>query len=411
MHGLDSLLFFVWVPMAVGFLGDSLDRRGVRVLLYCLVVPMVVLIGAFIFGLGGGAPGGIASRVGFVYCGTLSILGLSSPRRFFWAFRALTAGIALGLVATALVATVIDAGGPRRDPPSMYWLVAVVIGLPCFLHAMKVRARPSRQRLHVFMSQSCLPTRDRWQRALWQCGFDLAICSDTELSSHTGRLAVTFQGTKSGFLLDVSPTSRLVADRELSEEIAAQWGEDVVSVNFRYDDEREQETALVAAAVLTELTNGRLYVVEHEAWWNGKEAIEAAQDVALPLELHVLFDDERVPKPEDWQNGLKEFGIKLELPAADDLRLLSGFLRATVDGKATGFAFAVSPADFVVGGDRFPASDAVPEVFKMTESANFRFAEGSTEFVAEKAAAVFAEMTGGIVYDPQNSEFITAGET
>lgn len=412
MASIAALFFFVTVPAAVAMLGESLRYRGVRWICFLLLVPMLVTIGTIIFGQADGTLGGVASVIAFVCCAGLSVLGLAAPKRFFWAFRVLSAGICAGVWVLAIFESMFASrlAVSRNDPWSgdatAAWMLAFVVGLPCLHFARKGRLRPTKQRLHVVMKQSSIPPVEVWQKALSRWGFDLKLQGEEELHQHSGRFPVDFQGNPAGFQFDVAPLSKLVADHELHEGAAKQFSDGFVSANFRFEDEHEEMVALMAAAALAKLTDGRLYSAEHETWSDGDDAIEAAQDQVLPRELHVLAAEERVPTLEQWRQSLKDVGIAVELPAEYELRTHLGFFPVLVDGQATGFVFGLSPAEYVVGGDQFPADEAPREVFGLTVAADFRFAEGRQAAAAAMAAAVFAQITGGYVYDPRQLSFL-----
>lgn len=403
MYYFDALLPFVSVPLFVFMLGKSLHTLGARILLFCCFVPMVAVVGTLIFRHqpNGSFAGIIASRTGVVLLGGLTIVGVSSPVRYFWAFRALSAFIFLGVLIDAILTTSICG--------MSIWLVAAIFGVPCLWFSRNGRAWPSKLRFHVIMKDSTVPTFELWQQALGRAGFDLRLDWKAALRQHAGRLPVVFQGTATGFQFDVTPLSQLVTNAEMDRTTAKRLGDDHVSANFQHGTEQERLAALVAGAVLTKLTGGDLYVPEREDWSDGDDAVEAAQDVVQPLELYVLLRDEKVPTSEQWQNALNESGLGLARWESFDVRSHTGFLPVVIQGAAAGFAFALHPAEFVLGSDVFPRDDMPVEADGMSVLANFRFADGNQSLGARVAAAIFAKLANGFVYNPRTMIF-SSGE-
>ena len=98
------------------------------------------------------------------------------------------------------------------------------------------------------------------------------------------------------------------------------------------------------------------------------------------------------------------------LPEPFDVLTHVGFLAIVFQGVATGFSLALSPALFVVGGDNFPSDDAPAEIDGLSVSANFRFGDGPQSAAAMIAAAIFAQLADGIVYNPRKTNFSTGAE-
>jgi hypothetical protein len=416
MDAFVALTPFLMVPMAVFVIAESLHDRKVRILLFAVFVPMIGLVGISVFQRVDGSFASAVSIGAVVYFGGLTLLGLSAPIRFFWAFRALSWSMFLGIVVAGVAPLVsIDRfpairQGQREIDIALNLSIVVLFGLPCLWFARTARVWSSKRRFHVFMKETKLPVVEVWQKALHRAGFDLKLECCDDLRKHSGRVRVVFQSVEGGFELDLSPLAILVANAELHEETAKNLGHDCLSANFRYANERERTVAFVAASVITQLTGGRFYAPEHEDWFDGNDALEAAQELMQPLELHVLAMEQHIPTLEQWRQELKVAGLDFDLPPESDLRAAAGFFPVLSRRGATGFAFSLSPAEYVVGGDLFPADEAPREVFKMTAAANFRFAEGRPAAAAAVAAAVFARMTDGYVYNPRKASFSSGPE-
>ena len=64
----------------------------------------------------------------------------------------------------------------------------------------------------------------------------------------------------------------------------------------------------------------------------------------MAIELHIFMQEARVPRAIAWQEAIQHAGFPTALDPALDVRTHRGFLRASYNGKSTGFEFDLSPA-------------------------------------------------------------------
>jgi hypothetical protein len=403
---ISYLLFFFVITV---FFGSILELSTVRVIALGIFVTPLVILGIRAANVADESPGSLSRIVVIAFSTLLIVLGTAAPRRCYWATRIV--GLEIGVIfwGMAILGTFVADTHLRRwftgplDPP-IDWCLAIVIGLPCLWFAARYRPAPMHDRFHVLMIQPC-PNWELWQRALIGQGFELVLHGTKTPLKHAGRLNVTFQGVGTGFEFDVCPLSKLVVLKEMDPAVAEVSGNERLSANFRYDGEDEEEAALVAAAVLTKLTAGEMFTEDRQRWLGADDALEAAQDIALPLELSVVSVLDQLPSAKVWQEAMAIDGITCEFPDTFDWEDYAGFLRGEYHGARVGFALATSPAGVVVGGDEFPATEAPPEVFNMTAATTFRFAAGNHAEAARIAVALLAKLSDGIVFDPSQATF------
>ncbi len=123
----------------------------------------------------------------------------------------------------------------------------------------------------------------------------------------------------------------------------------------------------------------------------------------MSIELHVLMSDSKVPNRDQWQHAISEAGFDLTLDATFQPQVNTGFVVTRYKGMRTGFEF-----------DLFPASDILDTYQEMASrageldvSANFRFGGDTNELVAAViAASVLAQITGGVLFDPQDGTMV-----
>ena len=127
--------------------------------------------------------------------------------------------------------------------------------------------------LHVFLSKSRLPNVRQWQAAIDALGFDVKL-DPTWTETDSGFCPAKFKGRDSGCEIDVWPASDVT---EGSPELESELGGRDWSVNFRWGgDLTEMACALVAAAALTGLADGRLFDPQEGTWHDAAGALEQA---------------------------------------------------------------------------------------------------------------------------------------
>ena len=397
MNYLDTLAF-ASLLLLVCISGRAIHSWVTRTGLFCLFSLLILVICDLFVREANGVAVSVANGVGLVVSASLTMLGLSAPVRFFGAFRVLGVVLFLRLLTGALLTSNV----PDRDDA---WFATAAIGLPCLWFAWKARAAPSRQAFHVILEEASLPTFGQLQDFLDGAGYDLSIQGSPDVRDHTGNLPVIFSGAPTEFQFNVNSLAQFMAVARMPDSLEKQLGDNRISATFRYRDDLERMAALVAAAALTKLTGGQLFDAAQEHWLDADDAIDTAQDVVQPLELHVLLHDANIPTSEQWQNALTDSGLALAQWDSFDVRTHTGFLPVAVQGIASGFAFALDPPEFVVGSEIFANEELPEEAAGMNVSANFRFADGDHVFAAPVAAAILARLADGFVYNPRTTTF------
>lgn len=118
----------------------------------------------------------------------------------------------------------------------------------------------------------------------------------------------------------------------------------------------------------------------------------------MSFDLSVHFSTERLPSPQQWQTAIAERGFPLKIDTDLDIVTLKGFLPCEYQDKAGGFESLYS----ILSPDDLRYLE-IPETFpsQVLLSAH----SPKEEFLsAVIAAAVLAEMTGGLLMDPQEGK-------
>lgn len=105
--------------------------------------------------------------------------------------------------------------------------------------------------LCVYLHDRDLPSRDAWQTAISAAGIDLQL-DDFAPREHTGFLPAKLNGQNSGFEYYFQP----VAANERDDVLAEIGDRDRVVLFVTHASEIEGRSAMLAAAVLTELVDG-----------------------------------------------------------------------------------------------------------------------------------------------------------
>lgn len=116
----------------------------------------------------------------------------------------------------------------------------------------------------------------------------------------------------------------------------------------------------------------------------------------MSFDLSVHLATARMPKPQEWQTAIARHGFPLKIETAFDACTLSGWLPCEYQGKVGGFEYACA----VLDNEELNELD-VPHSFPcmISFSASARVREECMSEVI--AAAVLAELAGGLLVDPQ----------
>ncbi|WP_395741422.1 hypothetical protein [Prosthecobacter sp.] len=117
----------------------------------------------------------------------------------------------------------------------------------------------------------------------------------------------------------------------------------------------------------------------------------------MSFDLSVHLPKERLPTPAKWQAAISAKGFPLKLAADFDLTTLHGWLPCEYQGKPGGFECHHS-----IRSQEELQEMEIPESFPCEILFSTR-ARVKEEFLSEMiAAAVLAEMTGGVLVEPQS---------
>ena len=333
MHSIDLLLSLGILFLVVAF-GRELEAGRWRLALVSCCLLMIAIACTSAFESADHSIRVMGDQIGVVMCGGLALLGLWNPRRLFVAFRIVAI---LPLFRSLVCASL---GASYREE----LLTIAVISLPGLLFARKARPRPVQKAIHLVLDEPKLPTFERWQNFLCEAGYDLSITGTGDIRKHIGNLPGVFQGRPLVLQFGVISLSQFIAEACLPDKFSNKYGKDAVAATFTYGDQHDRQAAFVAAAALVKLSGVVILDVAHDRWFDADEAIDEAQDIALPCELHVFAHDENLPTSEQWQSALNESGLGVGSWQPFDIREHKGVLPLTVQGIPAGFSFTVSPA-------------------------------------------------------------------
>lgn len=130
--------------------------------------------------------------------------------------------------------------------------------------------------LHIFLSESPVPTIKAWQDAIDAALFPLVLNADIDLRSHRGFLAAKYNGKETGFEFYLDAASDIIATYP---HIAANTGPRTICATFRWGgDLLEMCAALSAAASLAKLTNGLYFYPDDDIIYDADEALIATRN-------------------------------------------------------------------------------------------------------------------------------------
>ncbi|SRR5581483_5173 len=129
--------------------------------------------------------------------------------------------------------------------------------------------------LHIFLSDSRVPDRATWQKAIEDLGFATILDANFDVRHDTGFRPATYEGQETGFeftlgaAADVLPTYPHVAARVGARDKCATfiWGGELT----------EMCAALSAAAALAKLADGIYFYPDDDIIYTADEAVEAVR--------------------------------------------------------------------------------------------------------------------------------------
>ena len=108
----------------------------------------------------------------------------------------------------------------------------------------------------------------------------------------------------------------------------------------------------------------------------------------------------------NWQRAISCEGFPLLLEGDGDLASISGFLPASLEQKQTGFeCYHIKPQELVDNCHGVQFDREWKYVLELVWGGDFTEMQAAT-----MAATAYARATGGVVFDPQAGQFLTASE-
>lgn len=132
----------------------------------------------------------------------------------------------------------------------------------------------------VHIPEGRVPTPDEWQSAITKAGFPVMIDTDFNLHEFSGFLPCKFKEMTGGFEYYYS----VVEKNELTE-IGVPENLPVQISFVTHTEFAELATAVIASAVLTDITGGLLMDTEEGKTFNGNEALVWARKIIKELSL------------------------------------------------------------------------------------------------------------------------------
>ena len=132
--------------------------------------------------------------------------------------------------------------------------------------------------LAVSLPARRLPIPEYWQEAITRHGFELELDTDFDPTTFAGYLPCKYKGVETGFEYYYEGATSTVARPFESADYQ------IIEINFiTHSEQREYVAAAIAAAVLTEMSEGSLEEPQDETSYSGEEAIKWAREVEVEL--------------------------------------------------------------------------------------------------------------------------------
>ncbi len=126
--------------------------------------------------------------------------------------------------------------------------------------------------LHVYCKKGVLPPPEAWQKAIATAGFKVELDVDFDPISFTGFLPATYRGKPGGFEYFVEDADPEEGPEDLGKR-------DTVVMFLTHSDMRELATSVIAACVLTTMTEGILVDLQAGEEMTAAEALDWAREM------------------------------------------------------------------------------------------------------------------------------------
>jgi hypothetical protein len=132
----------------------------------------------------------------------------------------------------------------------------------------------------------------------------------------------------------------------------------------------------------------------------------------MSVSVYVFMAGNRVPSIDAWQDAAQRSGISLTFDPKTQLASHEGFLPVRHDDQSTGFEFFIGRASDMLGD--YP-QESYPELHTKLAGRDavtvFTWHSDAKEGVAANyAAAVFAQLADGVLFDPEAGDVIQTND-
>lgn len=133
--------------------------------------------------------------------------------------------------------------------------------------------------MRVLLDPSRVPSPEVWANEIRARGFAMDLDRDFDPTTFSGFLPCVHQGQPSGFEYDFQP------EAELEDDVRRAAGDQrTLAISFvTHSDLRELVTAMIASAVLAQLSDGVVWSDESGEVLSGPDAIELARETEAEL--------------------------------------------------------------------------------------------------------------------------------
>lgn len=129
--------------------------------------------------------------------------------------------------------------------------------------------------LHIFVEGSRVPSRNDWQRAIEECGFQTLLDLSLDVRRAAGFTPATYKGQSTGFEFRLEPAADVVLSYG---HVASHIGSRDMCATFRWGGNlAECAAAISAAAGLAKLTDGVYFYPDDDIIRNAEETLEATR--------------------------------------------------------------------------------------------------------------------------------------
>lgn len=128
--------------------------------------------------------------------------------------------------------------------------------------------------INVFIDYLKLPSKEKWEAAIAEHGFDLKFCDGFDPKSHSGFLPCLLTNREAGFEYDCDELEDTMFDTESNPEIKGRDRCIGFCSSYEQDD---LSSAMIAASTLSKLSDGVFWMVDD--FITNEDPLEIAKDI------------------------------------------------------------------------------------------------------------------------------------